>query len=302
MRYPTVKQLRYFVALSETGHFGNAAAACHVSQSAFSTAISELEALLDAQLVDRTNRQVTITRIGQEIAVQAQLCLRDIESLVGIAGEQREPLTGELRLGVIPTIAPFMLPKVLPELRKSYPALKLYLLEDQTERIHERLLAGELDVLLLALPYDLRSVETMELFRDRFLLACREGSERVDPTRYRMSRLEMESVLLLEDGHCLRDHAIDACKLKDSRKISSFAATSLLTLIEMVDADMGITFLPEMASDSTLIRDTRVRMYKTNDKSYRTIGLAWRKGSARREEFEELGTFLAEHRAHGKVA
>jgi LysR family hydrogen peroxide-inducible transcriptional activator len=295
MRYPTVKQLRYFVALAETRHFGKAAAASFVSQSAFSTAIGELESLLDVQLVDRTNRQVTITQVGQEIAVQARLCLRDIESLVQMAGEQRKPLTGDLRLGVIPTIAPFMLPKVLPKLRKSYPELRLFLIEDQTERIHERLLDGDVDVLLLALPYDLRSVETRALFRDRFLLACREGSERVDPNNYRMSRLEMDSVLLLEDGHCLRDHALDACRLKDNRKISPFAATSLLTLIEMVDADMGITFLPEMAADSALLRDTRVRMYPTNDRSYRTIGLAWRKGSARKEEFELLGEFLTAH-------
>ncbi len=294
MRYPTVKQLRYFVALNETRHFGKAAAACFVSQSAFSTAIAELESLLDVQLVDRTNRQVTITGIGQEIAIQAELCLRDIESLVDMVGEQREPLTGELRLGVIPTIAPFMLPKSLPKLRKAFPELKLYLVEDQTERVHERLLNGDLDVLLLALPYDLRSVETLELFRDRFLLAARKDTRWVDPNRYRLSRLEMESVLLLEDGHCMRDHALAACKLKDSQKISAFSATSLLTLIEMVDADMGVTFLPEMAKGSTLTRDTRVNLYEISDRSYRTIGLAWRKGSARREEFEVLGQFFNE--------
>jgi len=292
MKYPTVKQLRYFAALNDTRHFGKAAAACFVSQSAFSTAISELESLLDAQLVDRTNRQVTITQIGQQIAIQARLCLSDIESLVNLAGEQRKPLTGDLRLGVIPTIAPFVLPKVLPKLRKAYPELKLFLVEDQTERIHARLLEGELDVLLLALPYELRSVETLELFRDRFLLACRQGTERVDPEHFRLNRLEMESVLLLEDGHCLREHALAACKLKDNRKISRFSATSLLTLIEMIDADMGITFLPEMAADSALLRHTRVKLHETGEQSYREIGLAWRKGSARRREFELLGEFL----------
>lgn len=296
MRYPTVKQLRYFVALNETRHFGKAAAACFVSQSAFSSAIGELENLLDAQLVDRTNRQVTITQAGQEIAAQARLCLQDIEFLVRMAGAQREPLTGDLRLGVIPTIAPFMLPKVLPKLRRAFPKLKLYLVEDQTERIHQRLLDGEIDVLLLALPYDLRSVETLSLFKDRFFLACREGTDRIDPENYRMNRLATESVLLLEDGHCLRDHALAGCRLKDSRKISRFAATSLLTLVEMVDADMGVTFLPEMAAGSALLRYTRVRMHPTDDRSYRTIGLAWRKGSARKEEFEEFGQFLAEHR------
>lgn len=296
MRYPTVKQLRYFVALNETQHFGQAAAACFVSQSAFSNAISELETLLDAQLVDRTNRQVTITNVGQEVAVQARLCLRDVESLVDIAAGQRAPLTGELRLGVIPTIAPFVLPSVLPRLRKAHPALRLLLIEDQTERIHERLLDGELDVLLLALPYELRSATTMSLFKDRFFLACREGTDRVDPENYRASRLEPESVLLLEDGHCLRDHALAACKLRNASKLSRIAATSLLTLIEMVDADLGVTFLPEMAAGSSLLRNTRVKMYPTGERSYRNIGLAWRKGSNRADEFGLLGKFLRDHR------
>ncbi|MEM9207926.1 MAG: hydrogen peroxide-inducible genes activator [Pseudomonadota bacterium] len=294
MRYPTVKQLRYFVALSDTRHFGKAAAASFVSQSAFSTAISELEALLDAQLVDRTNRQVTITRTGQEVATQARLALRDIEQLVAIAGERREPLTGDLRLGIIPTIAPFVLPRVLPKLRKAYPKLKLYLLEDQTGRIHDRLMEGDLDLLLLALPYELRSVETMSLFRDKFMLAYREGTDWVEPDNYRVSRLQPDSVLLLEDGHCLREHALDACRIKDSQKVSTFAATSLLTLVEMVDADMGITYLPEMAAGTSLLRDTRVRLTPTSERSFREIALAWRKGSSRKEEFEEFGNYLAE--------
>ena len=181
MKYPTVKQLRYFVALAETGHFGRAAEACFVSQSAFSNAIQALEDLLATQLVDRTNRKVTITAVGQEVAVQARLCLRDIDSLVEIAGERREPLTGELRLGVIPTIAPFVLPGLLPRLRKAYPQLTLYLHEGQTRDIHQKLLDGHLDLLLLALPYDLRSAVTMRLFEDRFLLAYRQGTKRVEP-------------------------------------------------------------------------------------------------------------------------
>ncbi len=292
MKFPTVKQLRYFVALAEHLHFGNAAAASFVSQSAFSTAIRELENLLETQLVDRTNRQVTITAVGREVEVQARLVLRDLEALVEIAGERREPLTGELRLGVIPTIAPFMLPTALPALRKAYPRLTLFLHEGQTRDIHHKLLDGELDLLLLALPYELRSVETMELFDDRFYLAYREGTERVDPDNYRFSRLDADSVLLLEDGHCLRDHALSACRLKDSEKIRRFAASSLLTLIEMVDADLGITFLPELARGSLMLRNTRVRMRPVGRNSSRTIGLAWRKGSARAEEFGMLGDFM----------
>jgi LysR family hydrogen peroxide-inducible transcriptional activator len=295
MKYPTVKQLRYFVSLDDTQHFGRAAEACFVSQSAFSKAIQELESVLDVGLVDRTNRQVTITSMGQEIAVQARLCLRDIESLVEIAGEQRRPLSGELRLGVIPTIAPFILPGFLPRLRKAYPDLRLFLAEDQTRKIHEQLLDGDLDVLLLALPYKLRSTEQMPLFKDKFLLACNAKSTRVDPTKYRLNRLELESVLLLKDGHCLRDHALDACKLRGTEKVSRFTATSLLTLIEMVDADLGITFLPEMAANSTLLRSTRIKTFPLNERSYRTIGLAWRKGSNRSEEFRLLGNFLRDY-------
>ncbi len=296
IRTPTIKQLQYFLALSTHGHFGRAAEASFVSQSAFSTAIQQLESLLDTQLVDRTNRQVTITATGKEVALQARLVMRDVETLVEIAGVRREPLTGNLRLGVIPTIAPFLLPTLLPKLRKAYPQLQLYLVEDQTARLHQRLLEGELDLLLLALPYDMRSVTSVPLYKDGFRLAARRGTKRVDPENYRYSRLHAESVLLLEDGHCLRDHALAACKIRNTEKVSKFAASSLLTLVEMVDADLGITFLPEMASNSLLLKNTRVRTYEIGDNSYRTIGLTWRKGSARSEEFRLFGEFVKNNR------
>ena len=296
MKLPTIKQLRYFVALTETGHFGRAAEFCFVSQSAFSNAIQELESLLDTQLVDRTNRSVTVTATGQQVATQARLCLRDVESLVEIARGNRQPLTGDLHLGVIPTIAPFMLPGALPKLRKHFPELRLFLHEEQTQRIYERLMDGELDLLLLALPYDMRGVETMPLFRDRFALAYREGTTKVDPDNYRFNRLDADSVLLLEDGHCLRDHALAACKIRNTQKVRRIGASSVLTLVEMVDADLGITFLPEMAKGSSILRNTRVRLQPLGDNSYRTIGLAWRKGSRRASEFESLGRFFAEQR------
>ena len=152
MNLPTVRQLRYFAALVEEGHFGRAAAASSVSQSAFSTAISGLESLLKIRLVDRTSRQLTITATGKEIASQARLCLRNLEGVIEIAQGQQEPLEGELRLGVIPTIAPFLLPKALPRLRQAYPKLRLFLTEDQTARLHSKLLDGDLDVVLIALP------------------------------------------------------------------------------------------------------------------------------------------------------
>jgi LysR family hydrogen peroxide-inducible transcriptional activator len=296
MREPTLKQLRYFLTLTETEHFGKAAERCFVSQSAFSNAIQELETTLGARLVDRTNRSVTITSTGQEVAVQARLVLRDVDGLVDLTRGRGEPLTGELRLGVIPTIAPFMLPGVLPKLRKQYPNLELLLAEDQTDRIHRRLLDGDLDVLLLALPWELRGVEEMPLFDDAFLLACRDGTERVDPENYRFNRLTSDSILLLEDGHCLRDHALSACKIRNTEKVRRFGASSLLTLIEMVDADLGVTFLPEMVQGSALLRNTRVRLWPIGERSYRTIGLVWRKGSGRVEEFRLLGEFFRDNR------
>ena len=295
-RVPTLKQLQYFLALTETEHFGRAAERCFVSQSAFSNAIRELETKLGAELVDRTKRSVTITATGQDVAVQARLVLRDVEDLVETARGPGEPLTGELRLGVIPTIAPFILPRALPRLRRKYPALELLLTEDQTDRIYERLMDGELDVLLLALPWELRGVDELELFKDPFCLACRDGTTRVDPENYRFNRLDADSILLLEDGHCLRDHALAACKIRGAEKVRRFGASSLLTLIEMVDADLGITFLPEMAQGSALLRNTRVKLWPMSESSYRQIGLAWRKGSRRVDEFHMLGEFLREHR------
>lgn len=296
-RLPTVKQLRYFVALAEEQHFGRAAAQCFVSQSAFSVAIRELETLLGVDLVDRTNRQVTITVTGREVATLARLCLRDLTALTEAARGRSQPLHGPLHMGVIPTIAPFLLPGVLPQLRRAFPELQLYLQEDVTRRLYERLMDGQLDIVLLALPYELPGVEVMELFADRFMLAAKEGTTLVDPTHYRFNRLNAGSVLLLREGHCLRDHAIEACRIRDTQKVSRFSATSLLTLIEMVDADLGVTFLPEMAVGSAMLQHTGVRTYPLDEKNHRLIGAVWRRGSARDAEFRTLGQFIAEHRA-----
>jgi len=294
-RLPTVKQLRYFSALAEEKHFGRAAARCFVSQSAFSVAIQELESLLDTTLVDRTNRRVTITATGKEIAVLANLCLRDLGALVEAARSQGKPLQGNLHLGVIPTIAPFLLPRTLPLLRSEFPQLKLFLHEDLTRRLHDALMDGTLDLALIALPYELSGIERMELFRDRFLLAACKDTHLVDPQHYRFNRLHAGSVLLLREGHCLREHAVEACRIRDTQKMSRFSASSLLTLIEMVDADLGVTFLPEMAVGSAMLQNTQVSTYELSDNSYRTIGLIWRRGSAREAEFRTLGQFIAGH-------
>ncbi len=296
MNLPTVKQLRYFVALETYEHFGRSAEACFVSQSAFSTAIRELESTLEVQLVDRTNKNVTVTHIGRQLAVEARRCLRDIEGLVELARSNQQPLTGELRIGVIPTIAPFILPAILPQLREEFPRLKLFLTEDITQRIYEKLMDGELDLIILAMPYALRNVEVLPLFQDPFYLACRDNSEHVDPEHYDFAALGAESILLLEDGHCLRDHTLSACHLQDVEKISRFSASSLLTLVQMLDADLGISYLPEMVIGSPLLAGTQVKLWPTSEHSFREVGLAWRRGSARDQEFQQLGNAIQKAR------
>ncbi|NND35808.1 MAG: hydrogen peroxide-inducible genes activator [Gammaproteobacteria bacterium] len=289
---PTVRQLRYFVALERSGHFGRAAEACFVSQSAFSVAIRELETVLDVQLVDRTTKRVAITPIGREIAAQARLALRDIEQLMEMAGRARQPLTGRLTLGAIPTIAPFLLPKALPYIRKRHPDLQVFIREDRTADLCDGLVDGSLDAILLALPYPLRNVEVESLFRDRFLLACHKNTQLVDPEKFSVNRVTANSVILLEDGHCLRDHALAACKVRNLDVVNRFAATSLLTLIEMVDADLGVTFIPEMAAGSSLLKQTNVKTWPMARNNYRDIALAWRKSSARSDEFRMLADLI----------
>lgn len=293
---PTVRQLRYFVALEEVGHFGRAAGACHVSQAAFSVGIRELEQALGVTLVERTRRRVTVTPVGAEIATQARLCLRDIEALVDLARERRRPLTGVLRLGVIPTIAPFLLPVVLPAVRRRFPQLQLYIREGLTEAVVAELAEGKLDVALLALPYALGPSEVMPLFEDRFLLAAREDTALVDPKHFAVNRLSAGSILLLEEGHCMRDHALAACRVRDRGQLGRFSASSLHTLIEMVDSDLGVTFVPELALGSGLLKHTRVRTWPLREGASRTIALAWRQSSTRGAEFRQLGEVIRESR------
>lgn len=294
MAEPTLKQLRFLVALDDHRHFGKAAAACHISQSAFSLAIKELEAKLNAHLVDRTNRSLTFTEAGRAIADQARLCLGDIEALVEMAASSKEPMSGRLRLGVIPTIAPFLLPAVLPRLHAQFPKLELYLREDKTHVIHEQLLTGRLDLILIALPFEMRGVVKLPLFDDPFLFAChrqsrwlKDGNDPID-----LQTLPEESVLLLDDGHCLRDHALHACELHQTEQISRFSATSLQTLLQMVAMDMGVTFIPSMARDSIMLQGTEIDLHAMPEGSIRQIGLAWRKGSGRDKEFRDFGALI----------
>ena len=291
---PTIKQLRYFNALEEHGHFGQAAAACFVSQSAFSVAIREFESLVGAQLVERTNKRVTVTPVGHQVANQSRLVIRDIELLLEIARENAGSLCGPLTVGVIPTIAPFLLPKALPVIRESYPELKMYIREGQTADIFASLMGGKLDLCILALPYDLPNADILPLFRDRFFLAYNRDTKLIDPDKFSINRVTANTLLLLEDGHCMRDHAMAACKVQKTAAINQFAASSLFTLLEMVESDLGVTFVPEMAIESALIKQANIETQALADRSYREIGLAWRRGSARGDEFSALGELITQ--------
>lgn len=291
---PTVKQLRYLVALEKTLHFGKAAEECFVTQSAFSIAIKELESTLNVSLVDRTNRSVVFTTIGKQVAEQARLVLFDLEGITDIAKISQEPLSGALKMGVIPTIAPFLLPKILPKIRRRFPKLELYLKEEQTKKIHHLLLDGKLDILLLALPFELTNTEQVVIHKDPFKLAYKKGTSLIDPENFSPNKLNEESILLLEDGHCLRDHALSVCSIGNKSNIAKFTASSLYTLIQMVDNDLGITFVPQMAIDGGLLKNTRVQTRDLKEKSYRNIGLAWRKSSVRKQEFGLLADTIRE--------
>lgn len=299
---PTIKQLRYFSALEDHGHFGHAAAACFVSQSAFSVAIRELESIVGVQLVDRTNKQVTITPVGHQVASQARLVVRDVELLLELARKSTGTLRGPLTIGVIPTIAPFLLPKILPAIRTQYPELQTYIREGKTDGIYADLMAGKLDVCIVALPYELRNAAVMPLFRDRFFLACQEHTKLIDPENFTINCVTANTLLLLEDGHCMRDHALEACKVQKTEAINQFAASSLFTLLEMVEADLGITFVPEMAIGSALLSQTKIKTWPLREGSYREIGLAWRKATARADEFAALGELIRNASGYDSVS
>jgi len=290
---PSLRQLRHLTALAEHANFGRAAAACHVTQSTLSASIKELEQVLQVPLVDRSNRRVLLTPLGREVVERARRILAETEDLALTARAAREPLTGTLRMGAIPTIGPYLLPKALPGLRRAYRQLKLYLVEDLTGRLVEQLQQGRIDVALLALPCDCGPVESAVLFRDPFLVALPRTHPLAERQSIRPDELDREELLLLKDGHCLREHALAACNLRDRGRTEEVEATSLTTLVQMVDNGLGITLLPRLAIEAGLLRGTSLVTRPIADGgTAREIGLIWRRGTGRRGEFELLADEL----------
>ena len=291
-RLPTVRQLQYLCALRKFNHFGKAAKSCFVSQSAFSTAIKELENQLDIPLVDRTNRSVVFTPAGKVIEAQARRALSIMEELVDLAKSVSEPFSGVMRIGIIPTIAPFLLPRLLPALKQHYPSLNLFIREGQSQTIYEQLIMGELDLVLYAQPFAMPHVDSIALSEDQFHFAYNRDSRpdlRLNKRgEINFNDLEAETLLLLEDGHCLREHALASCNLKDQNNVSQFSANTLHTLVQMVDSDLGVTILPDMAIDYLGLDKTRIGTQALANKYHRTIALAWREGSSRFDEFTAI--------------
>ena len=288
----TLKQLRYFDALAREQHFGRAAESCAVTQPALSMQIHELEEQLGLLLVERTRAGVLLSDKGREIATRAARILGDVHEMVEYAQHCNNVLAGSLRLGVIPSIAPYMLPPLLPLLREGYPQLELHVRETQTMPLVQELIDGKLDVLLLALPIIQPEIETRALFDDRFLLALppeRKLSSRVRATK---DLLEHERLLLLEEGHCLREQALTYCSLQQASTINTFGVSSLSTIVEMVAAGYGITLLPEMCLNVELRgRDLGLTRFADPEPS-RSVGLAWRSTSPRTADFEALARLI----------
>ena len=287
----TLRQLRYLTSLARHRHFGRAAADCAVTQPALSMQVRELERDIGAELVERRPGDIVLTGTGLEVAQRAEQILAAARDLVDFA-RHRNLLTGPLRLGIIPTLAPYILPRVLPQLQAAYPQLRLEVRETQTKLLLDELARGELDVVLLALPVDGADVETLALFDDAFLLAVPAGDALPARAKVSIEDVDQTRLILLEEGHCLRDQALAFCAAPRHDAPAGLGATSLATVMQMVANGYGVTLLPEVAVDAEG-RDARVKLLRFNaPQPARTIGLAWRRTSPRRKDFEALGMII----------
>ncbi len=276
-----LRDLRYLVALYEHRHFGRAAEACFVSQPTLSTQIRKLEDELGVALVERTPRKVLLTEVGREIVQRARDVLNEVEQIRAIARRTLDPESGTIRLGIIPTLAPYLLPHVVPRIRERFPRLELLLVEEQTDVVLRQLREGRLDAGVLALPIHDNQLHTEFLFAEPFLLAVPEGHRLARRKSLRLDDLADQNLLLLEDGHCLRDQALEVCRLAGAGERTGFRATSLETLRQMVAANVGITLLPTLAVQPPVAQSENVQLLQFRGQSpSRRIAMVWRKSSA----------------------
>ena len=293
-RLPTMKQLQYLVSLADTRHFGRAALRCNITQSTLSAGIRDLESVLGTAVAERSNRRVLITPVGARIAERAKAVLRGAEEVMEVARAGRSPMTGEMRLGVIPTIGPFVLPRVFPALRERFPELTIYLREEQTAPLLARLEDGDLDIALIALPYETGDLRIDVIMEDEFLFACNRNHALAGTDEVSLEAIAGEQLMLLEEGHCLRGHTLDVCRTSDRRSRAQFEASSLLTMVQMVAAGVGVALIPRLAVDAHITRGTDISLSRIGVPAARQIGLAWRQMSLRSREFRMLADTLRE--------
>ncbi|ABD09285.1 transcriptional regulator, LysR family [Rhodopseudomonas palustris HaA2] len=283
----TLRQLGFLVAVADTLNFSRAAEQCFVTQPTLSAGLKELEDRLGVVLAERTKRSVLLTPVGAVIAARARAVLLAAREIETLAATQAAPDTGDLRLGAIPTIGPYLIPRALPEIRRAFPGLRLLMREEMTEPLLDGLHHGRLDLILFALPFETSGIEIMELFEDGYHLAAPPGSFGPEPVR--VSQLDGARLMLLERGHCLQRHALSAFPDHDIQQDESFSATSLSTLISMVSEGLGITLLPDLALDAGVLGGQNVAIAPLPDACPRKVVLAWRTTSARAELFRSLG-------------
>ncbi|MCA8981158.1 MAG: LysR family transcriptional regulator [Planctomycetes bacterium] len=294
MERPTLRQLEYFVAVAEQLNFSKAAEACHVSQPALSAQIAQLESLLGLPLFERDRRGVQLTAAGEALVGPAQEVLDATDRVTQLAKSQGVPLTGPLRIGTIPTVGPYLLPRVLPQVHEAFPDLQIYLREDTTSRLLQQLDEGQLDLLLLAIDIDLGNVATMPLFSDPFTLAVSDRDELTHAESATLDDLEGRDLLLLDEGHCLREQTLPLCEASGGDELRGFRASSLGTIAQMVAGGLGSTLLPELAVEREAAAAPRlVTLPFGADGPSRSVGLAWRKRCPRGDEFRRLGEVIA---------
>lgn len=287
----TLRQLRYLASLARYRHFGRAAEDCAVTQPALSMQVRELEREIGADLVERRPGDVALTETGREVAARAERILAATRDLVDFA-RHRGLLSGELKLGIIPTLAPYVLPRVLPRLQQRHPDLRLEVRETQTKLLLDELAGGDLDCVMLALPAEGADVETLALFDDPFLLAMPAGEESPARARIGVEDVDQRRLILLEEGHCLRDQALAFCATPRRDQPAGLGATSLATVMQMVANGYGVTLVPEVAVDVE-VRNKRIKLLRfIAPEPSRAIGLAWRRTSPRRQDFEALGEIV----------
>jgi len=289
-----LRAFHYLVTLADVRHFSKAADLCHVSQPTLSTQIRKLEEELDVQLVERSPRRVMLTEVGKEVVERARAMLAEADSIKAIARRSKDPHSGTLRVGIFPTLAPYFLPHVVPEIRRRFPRLTLRLFEEKTEDVLSMLHQGRLDAGLLALPVDDDQLKTRKLFEEPFVLAIPEAHALGAKDSITLQDLEKQELLLLEDGHCLRDQALEVCQLSGAHEQLEFHATSMETLRQMVAAGTGITLMPVLAVKPPVAHtENLVTRPFTEPAPKRTIALVWRKSSALGPFLEELAGILS---------